>query len=207
MRRVLGTAHTSPGLQVCAGRKICRPAKNRATRAPAMKSGRYGSSLVRLPIHAPLKPNATRTRGPRQHVEARMAAKPPIKSRARSPLLGAFFAPRIITVFASEIFIGQVSLKVLDYLRECALELAQRFFSLARAHALSDASLHVVFQQASCRLVQRRTHRRKLNEQVCARGMLRQHALYTAHVSLNAAQPILKVLFNFGIKVDTLRYQ
>src|SRR5438270_4026235 len=80
MRRVLGTAHTSLGLQVCAGRKIWRPAKNRATRAPAMKNGRYGSSLVRFPIHAPLKPSATRTRGPRQHVEARMAAKPPTMS-------------------------------------------------------------------------------------------------------------------------------
>ena len=31
-------------------------------------------------IHAPLKPKATRTRGPRQQVEARMAAKPPTKS-------------------------------------------------------------------------------------------------------------------------------
>src|SRR5229473_2569226 len=80
MRRVLGTAHTSPGLQVCAGRKICSPAKNRATSAPAMKNGRYGSSLVRFPIHAPLKPSATRTRGPRQQVEARIAANPPTKS-------------------------------------------------------------------------------------------------------------------------------
>src|ERR1700730_13149057 len=32
---------------------------------------------MRFPIHAPLKPRPTRTRGPRQHVEARMAAKPP----------------------------------------------------------------------------------------------------------------------------------
>src|SRR5689334_22298361 len=80
MRRVLGTAQTSPGLQVWAGRKICRPARNRATRAAAMKKGRYGSSLVRFPIQAPLKPNATRMRGPRQHVEARMAARPPTKS-------------------------------------------------------------------------------------------------------------------------------
>jgi hypothetical protein len=80
MRRVLGTAHTSPGLQVCAGRKICRPAMNRATSAPAMKNGRYGSSLVRFPIHAPLKPRVTRTNGPRQQVDARIAAKPPTKS-------------------------------------------------------------------------------------------------------------------------------
>ena len=80
MRRVLGTAHTSPGLQVCAGRKMRRPAKNRAITAPAMKNGRYGSSRVRFPIHAPLKPNATRTRGPRQQVEARIAPKPPTKS-------------------------------------------------------------------------------------------------------------------------------
>src|SRR6266852_796956 len=80
MRRVLGTAHTSPGWQACAGRKIRRPAKNRATRAPAIKNGRYGSSNVRFPIHAPLKPRATKTRGPRQQVDARMAAKPPTRS-------------------------------------------------------------------------------------------------------------------------------
>src|SRR5882724_2903301 len=80
MRRVPGTAHTSPGLQVCAGRKMCRPAKNRAMTAPAMNNGRYGSSRVRFPIHAPLNPKATRTRGPRQHVDARIAASPPTKS-------------------------------------------------------------------------------------------------------------------------------
>src|SRR5229473_5517389 len=80
IRRVLGTAHTSPGWQDCAGRKIRRPAKNRATRAPAIKNGRYGSSNVRFPIHAPLKPRATKTRGPRQQVDARMAAKPPTRS-------------------------------------------------------------------------------------------------------------------------------
>src|SRR5260370_9683348 len=80
MRRVLGTAHTSPGWQACAGRKIRRPAKNSATRAPAIKTGRYGSSNVRFPIHAPLKPRATKTRGPRQQVDARMAAKPPTRS-------------------------------------------------------------------------------------------------------------------------------
>src|SRR6266851_1919748 len=57
-----------------------RPAKNRATREPAIKRGRYGSSSVRFPIHAPLKPRATRTKGPRQHVEAKMAAKPPTRS-------------------------------------------------------------------------------------------------------------------------------
>src|ERR1700736_2017313 len=33
-----------------------------------------GSSTVRLPIQAPLKPSATSTSGPRQQVEARMAA-------------------------------------------------------------------------------------------------------------------------------------
>src|SRR6266851_448450 len=80
MRRVLGTAHNSPGWQSCGGRNICRPAKNRATRAPAIKNGRYGSSNVRFPIHAPLKPRATKTRGPRQQVDARMAAKPPTRS-------------------------------------------------------------------------------------------------------------------------------
>src|SRR5882724_7928455 len=80
MRRVLGTAHISPGSHGLAGRKMRRPAKNRATREPAMKSGRYGSSNVRFPIHAPLKPRATKTRGPRQQVDARMAAKPPTRS-------------------------------------------------------------------------------------------------------------------------------
>src|SRR5216684_2575680 len=85
MRRVLGTAHTSPGRQACAGRKIRRPAKNRAASAPAIKNGRYGSSRVRFPIHAPLKPRPTKTRGPRQQVEAKMAAKPPTK-RAPDPL-------------------------------------------------------------------------------------------------------------------------
>src|SRR6266852_2926661 len=80
IRRVLGTAHASLCLHACAGRKIRRPAKNRATRAPAIKNGRYGSSNVRFPIHAPLKPRATKTRGPRQQVDARMAAKPPTRS-------------------------------------------------------------------------------------------------------------------------------
>src|SRR5713101_1037062 len=59
---------------------MCRPAKNRATTAPPTKYKRYGSSFVRFPIQAPLKPRATRTRGPRQQVEARTAAKPPTKS-------------------------------------------------------------------------------------------------------------------------------
>src|SRR5258707_8389997 len=62
-----------------------RPAKNRATREPAIKNGRYGSSRVRFPIHAPLKPRATKTRGPRQHVEARTATKPPTR-RAPEPV-------------------------------------------------------------------------------------------------------------------------
>src|SRR5882762_5231604 len=80
MTRVHGSAHSSPGSHPCAGRKIRRPAKNRATRAPPIKRGRYGSSNVRFPIHAPLRPRATRTRGPRQQVEAKMAAKPPTRS-------------------------------------------------------------------------------------------------------------------------------
>jgi hypothetical protein len=102
MRRVLGIAQTSPGLQVWADRKMCRPAKNRAISAAAIKKGRYGSSLVRFPIQAPLKPNATRMRGPRQHVEARMAARPPRKSapepaRSREFSTGpiSFVTPRV----------------------------------------------------------------------------------------------------------------
>lgn len=38
-----------------------------------MKSGWYGSSTIRLPIDAPLNPNATSTSGPRPQVEAKAA--------------------------------------------------------------------------------------------------------------------------------------
>src|SRR5579875_2052541 len=55
-------------------------AKKRAINATAMNSGRYGSSRVRFPIHAPLKPSVMSTSGPRQHVEARTAARPPSAS-------------------------------------------------------------------------------------------------------------------------------
>src|SRR5258708_23441504 len=65
-----------------------RPAKNRATRAAAIKNGRYGSSRVRFPIQAPLKPSATSRSGPRQQVEARIAARPPVISAVR-PVCGA----------------------------------------------------------------------------------------------------------------------
>src|SRR6266436_9439876 len=77
MRRARGSAQTSPGLQRCAGRNICLPAKNNATTAAMMKNGRYGSRTVRFPIHAPLNPREIRIKGPRQHVEANMAAIPP----------------------------------------------------------------------------------------------------------------------------------
>src|SRR5216683_5906336 len=50
-----------------------------------MKTGRYGSSSVRFPIHAPLRPRATRTKGPRQQLEASIAAKPPTR-RAPEPV-------------------------------------------------------------------------------------------------------------------------
>ena len=80
MRRVRGSAHSSSGGHACAERKIRRPANSRATRATTIKNGRYGSSRVRFPIHAPLKPRVTRTRGPRQHVEASIAVTPPTKS-------------------------------------------------------------------------------------------------------------------------------
>src|SRR5258708_17414955 len=86
MRRVRGTAHTSPGWHADDGRKIFRPAKNRARRALAIKNGRYGSSNVRFPIHAPLRPRATNNRGPKQQVEARMAATAPTVS-APEPVL------------------------------------------------------------------------------------------------------------------------
>src|SRR5258708_30182816 len=77
MRRSRGSAQTSPGLQSCAGRNICLPAKNNATTEPMMKNGRYGSRTVRFPIHAPLNPREIRIKGPRQHVEANIAAIPP----------------------------------------------------------------------------------------------------------------------------------
>src|SRR3989344_8730022 len=48
-----------------------------ATSAAPMNGGRYGSSRVRLPIQAPLNPRPTRISGPRQQVEARIAARPP----------------------------------------------------------------------------------------------------------------------------------
>src|SRR5258707_15030579 len=48
-----------------------------------MKIGRYRSSTVRFPIHAPLNPSVTRTRGPRQQVEARTAAMPPAANAPR----------------------------------------------------------------------------------------------------------------------------
>jgi len=42
-----------------------------------MKNGRYGSRTVRFPIHAPLTPREIKIKGPRQQVEANMAANPP----------------------------------------------------------------------------------------------------------------------------------
>src|SRR5216684_1299855 len=56
---------------------MLRQAKSSATSAITIKNGRYGSSSVRFPIQAPLTPRVTRTRGPRQHVDARIAANPP----------------------------------------------------------------------------------------------------------------------------------
>src|ERR1700739_1781582 len=82
-----GTAQTSPGLHARVGRKMCRPAKNIATTAAPMKNGRYGSSSVRLPIQAPVIPNVTSISGPRQQVEARIAASPPA-SRAPRTVFG-----------------------------------------------------------------------------------------------------------------------
>src|SRR5258708_39678070 len=51
-----------------------------ATSAMPRKLGRYGSSFDKLPIHAPPKPRAMSTNGPRQQVEARIAARPPTAS-------------------------------------------------------------------------------------------------------------------------------
>src|SRR3546814_11480422 len=65
-----------------------RPAKNSATSATPMKIGRYGSSAVRLPIQAPDTPKVMSTIGPRQQVEARMAARP-LPAKAPPPLPGS----------------------------------------------------------------------------------------------------------------------
>src|SRR6266481_2338043 len=92
MRRARGNAQTSPGLQSCAGRNIRLPAKNNATNAATMKNGRYGSRTVKFPIHAPLNPRESRIKGPRQHVEANMAANPPANNAAE-PLLPGEDAP------------------------------------------------------------------------------------------------------------------
>src|SRR5258708_40103359 len=77
MRRARGSAQTSPGLQSCAGRNICLPAKNNATTEAMMKNGRKGSRTVKFPIHAPLNPKEIKIKGPKQHVEANIAANPP----------------------------------------------------------------------------------------------------------------------------------
>src|SRR6266478_5989682 len=86
MRRARGSAQTSPGWQRYAGRNIRLPAKNNAKTAATMNNGRYGSRTVRFPIHAPLNPKEMRIKGPRQHVEANMAANPPANN-AVEPLV------------------------------------------------------------------------------------------------------------------------
>src|SRR6266404_8824727 len=98
MRRARGSAQTSPGLQRCAGRNIYLPAKNNPKTAATMKNGRYGSRTVRLPIHAPLNPREIKIKGPRQHVEANMAANPPANS-AVDPLAPIESLPPEISEF------------------------------------------------------------------------------------------------------------
>src|SRR5229473_5985691 len=145
MRRVACTAHTSPGWQTRAGRKIRRPAKNKAMRAPAMKNGRYGSSSVRFPIHAPLKPRATRTRGPRQQVEAKMAANPPTRSApepVRSELLSpvsplTWHSPVCYCLFLSKLGNERISCAVLccNYVEpNAALALASEGRQVSAVH-------------------------------------------------------------------------
>src|SRR6266849_9910577 len=95
MRRGRASAQTSPGLQVCAGRNICLPAKNNATTEPMMKNGRYGSRTVRFPIHAPLNPREIRIKGPRQHVEANMAANPPANNTVEPLVPNESLLPKI----------------------------------------------------------------------------------------------------------------
>ena len=52
------------------------PATTSAAR-PVRKIGRWGSSAVRLAIHAPLMPTESKTSGPTQQADARLAATPP----------------------------------------------------------------------------------------------------------------------------------
>ena len=66
---------------------MLRQAKNSAMSAAPMKIGRYGSSTVRLPIHAP-EAERDQDKGPRQQAEARTAATPPVAS-APQPFLGS----------------------------------------------------------------------------------------------------------------------
>src|SRR5260370_22129707 len=77
MRCARCSAQTSLGWQRYAGRNIRLPAKNNPKPAATMNNGRYGSRTVRFPIRAPLSPREIKIKGPRQHVEANIAAIPP----------------------------------------------------------------------------------------------------------------------------------
>src|SRR5216684_91739 len=78
-RRVCGTAHIFTRLACPCWPKDSPPRKEQSDKSTPIKNGRYGSSNVRVPIQAPVRPSATKTRGPRQQVEAKMAATPPTR--------------------------------------------------------------------------------------------------------------------------------
>ena len=79
------------------------------------------------------------------------------------------------------------SLQILDYLCQRPFELPERLFSLAAPHAVCDAGLQMVFEQPGSGLVQRRTDRRELYEQIFTGLLLGQHPVNAADVALNAA--------------------
>src|SRR5258708_12209260 len=93
-----GSGQACAGLQRYEGGNIRLPGKNNAKTAATMNNGRYGSRTVRFPIHAPLNPREIKIKGPRQHVEANMAANPPANS-AVEPLAPIESLPPEISEF------------------------------------------------------------------------------------------------------------
>jgi hypothetical protein len=107
-----------------------------------------------------------------------------------------------IPLTASSMEASYGCLEIFDDVSQSTLQLAQSFFALAGAHAISDARLHVILEQASRGLIQRGTHGRELQEQVFTGCVLGQHALNPTYVPFDAAQPILKIPFNLSIQID-----
>jgi len=67
-----------------AGCHIRRYAKNSATNATTIKIGRdHSASVIRYKIRALLRPIVNNKNGPRQQIEARTAATPPMHNKTR----------------------------------------------------------------------------------------------------------------------------